>query len=138
MNVRKNLIPLSLIAVACAMQASSASSASQESLDAKLDKRLAGRAAEAPRTCVNSRDIRGSKSYGDDVIVFQGANSSLVYVNHPIGGCQGLNDNRAIKIKVPSTQICRGDLAEVFDPVTHTQFGACSLGEFVPYRRQKG
>jgi hypothetical protein len=32
------------------------------------------------------------------------------------------------------SQLCRGDIVTVFDPISGVEFGGCSLGEFTPYR----
>ena len=101
---------------------------------AELARELEGRTAGDPVACVEQRDIRGNRSVGDGVILFDGP-SGIVYVNRPAAGCPSLNYGRALVTRTISTRLCRGDLARVFDPTSGIEYGGCSLGDFVPYRR---
>jgi hypothetical protein len=56
-------------------------------------------------------------------------------VNRPPGGCPELKFSRALITRTTSNQLCRGDIATVFDTVSGIQFGSCGLGDFTPYRR---
>jgi hypothetical protein len=100
-----------------------------------LSAALSGRIAGPPQDCVNEADLGGNKSYGRGVILFSGRTNDVVYVNRPAAGCPGLNFGRALKTRTTTTQLCRGDIVTVFDPVSGTEYGGCSLGEFTPYRR---
>jgi hypothetical protein len=84
---------------------------------------------------VSQRDLRGNRSVGEDVILFDGRSRDVVYVNRPAGGCPELNSGRAIVTRTTSNQLCRGDIAVVFDTQSGMEFGGCGLGEFTPYRR---
>ncbi|WP_129793562.1 hypothetical protein [Sphingosinicella sp. CPCC 101087] len=101
---------------------------------AELASELEGRTAGAPVPCVNQRDIRGNRSVGEGVLLFDGP-SDIVYVNRPAGGCPSLDYGRALRTRTTSTRLCRGDIAVVFDPTTGMEYGGCGLGDFVPYRR---
>ena len=101
---------------------------------AELARELDGRVAGDPVACVEQRDIRGNRSVGEGVILFDGP-SNIVYVNRPAAGCPSLDYGRALVTRTISTRICRGDLARVFDPTSGIEYGGCSLGDFVPYRR---
>ncbi len=102
--------------------------------DAKLDKALRGFEQSGPaQSCVNHRDLGGNKSVGD-AILFSGK-GGRVYVNRPAGGCANINLGRALVTRTTSTQLCRGDIASVVDPVSGANYGGCGLGEFVPYKR---
>lgn len=59
----------------------------------------------------------------------------MVYVKRPTGGCPGLDFGRALSTRNTSSTLCRGDVVTVFDPISGTQYGGCSLGHFTPYRR---
>lgn len=96
---------------------------------------IEGRTAEAPRMCVPSRDLAGNRSAGEGAIIFSGRSRNMVYVNRPVAGCPEIRPGLALKTRSPSTQLCAGDIVEVFDPVTGFGFGSCGLGEFTPYRR---
>jgi hypothetical protein len=105
--------------------------------EAGLAAALSGRIAVPPQNCVNERDLGGNKSYGRGVIVFSGSTNDVVYVNRPAAGCPDLASGRALKTRTPMTQLCRGDIVTVFDPVSGFEYGSCSLGEFTPYRRAR-
>lgn len=93
--------------------------------------------AGPPVQCVNSRDLKGNRSAGETAIVFSGIGGRL-WVNRPAAGCPDLRFSRALKTRTPSTRLCRGDIATVFDPVNGFDYGGCGLGEFEPYRRVRG
>lgn len=87
-----------------------------------------------PVACVQMRDLRGNRSAGD-AIIFEGATRHTLYVNRPAGGCPDLSFSRALVTHTTQTQLCRGDIATVFDPVSRISYGGCGLGDFTPYRR---
>ncbi|HEY5722186.1 MAG TPA: hypothetical protein VIT45_07675 [Allosphingosinicella sp.] len=102
--------------------------------EAKLDKALSGYEQDGPAvSCVSQRTLGGNKSVGDAVL-FSG-NTGRVYVNRPAGGCPSMNLGRTLITRTTSSQLCRGDIAHVVDPVSGASYGACGLGEFVPYKR---
>ena len=103
--------------------------------EAKLAAALNGRIAGPAQDCVNERDLGDNESYGGRVVVFRGPTDDVVYVNRPSAGCAGLDFGWALKIRTPAARLCRGDIATVFDPVSGTELGGCSLGKFTPYRR---
>jgi hypothetical protein len=126
---------LAVLAVsACATDQASQQSAAAEA-EADLGAALAGRTAGEPVSCVNMRDLEGNKGYGRNAIVFDGPTNSLVWLNRPPGGCPALSTGRALRIRTNSTRLCRGDIINVFDPVSGIEYGGCGLGDFVPYRR---
>jgi hypothetical protein len=103
--------------------------------EAQLSTRLAGYQPDGPPvSCVNMRELRGNRSAGG-AIVFEGTTRSRLWVNNPPGGCPNLGYGRALRTVTPSTQLCRGDIATVFDTVSGMEEGGCGLGEFQPYRR---
>lgn len=101
---------------------------------AKLDKALRNYEQAGPAvSCVNQRDLGGNKSIGD-AILFSGARGRA-YVNRPAGGCPSMNFGGTLVTRTSSSQLCRGDIARVVDPVSGFSYGGCGLGEFVPYKR---
>ena len=103
--------------------------------EAKLAAELAGyEPAGPPVACVNMRDLHGNKSAGEAAIVFDGPGGRK-WVNRPAGGCPTLEFGRALRTRTSSTQLCRNDIATVFDPVSRAEYGGCGLGDFEPYRR---
>ena len=103
--------------------------------EARLAAQLRGyEPAGPPVSCVNMRDLHGNKSAGETAIVFEGIGGRK-WVNRPAGGCPTLEFGRALRTRTSSSQLCRNDIATVFDPVSRTEYGGCGLGDFEPYRR---
>lgn len=103
--------------------------------EARLAAQLAGyEPAGPPVNCVSLRDLDGNRSAGEGAIVFAGRGGRK-WVNRPAGGCPSLEFGRALRTRTSSTQLCRGDIATVFDPVARIEYGGCGLGDFEPYRR---
>lgn len=94
-----------------------------------------GRIAGPPQSCVSHRDLRGNRSVGEEAIIFGAANDRVIYVNRPPAGCPQLSSSRALVTRTTSTQLCRGDIATVFDTASGIEFGGCGLGDFTSYRR---
>ena len=133
----KKLILFTVMAVSAGCAAASSDQRAQIRADgeAKLATELRNyEQAGPPVSCVNQRDLGGNHSAGD-AIVFGGRTRSTLYVNRPAGGCPDLNFGRALVIRTTSSQLCRGDIATILDPVSRTEFGGCGLGDFTPYRR---
>jgi hypothetical protein len=127
------LLPLCLLGACTATADTSAARSSAAERDRiELAEELRGRVAGQPQSCVQLRNLRGNHSAGD-AIIFEG-NGGLIYVNRPAGGCPDLNSGRALQTRAFSTQLCRGDIATVYDPVSNIFYGSCGLGDFVPYR----
>ncbi|MEA3003274.1 MAG: hypothetical protein QOH81_2062 [Sphingomonadales bacterium] len=102
----------------------------------KLATILAGyEQAGPPVSCVNNRDLGGNRSVGETAIVFDGPTNSTLWVNRPPAGCPSLDFGRALVTHTTTSQLCRGDIATVYDPVARMSFGSCGLGDFTPYRR---
>lgn len=115
--------------LALAGSAAMAESRQQERIDAQLAAREPG----APLRCVPYRDLRGNQS-AKDVLLFRGRRD-ILYVNRPTAGCPGLEAGRSIQTRTTASQLCAGDIVQVFDPVSGMDYGSCPLGEFVPYAR---
>jgi hypothetical protein len=90
-----------------------------------------------PQSCVRQRDLGGNRSVGEDLIIFGSNTSSLVYVNRPPAGCPELRNGRALRVQTTTSQLCSGDIVEVFDPLSGVGYGSCALGDFTPYRRPR-
>lgn len=100
----------------------------------ELDAALAGRSAGPEVSCIPRRDVRDTRTIGDGAMLFESA-GDVVYVNRPPGGCPTLRFGRAFRTTSTISQLCRGDIVTVFDPVSGVEFAGCSLGDFTPYRR---
>ena len=100
--------------------------------EASLTAQLRGFEPDGPPVrCVSMRDLQGNESAGNSAIVFSGSGGRK-WVNRPAAGCPDLGFSRALKTRTPSTRLCRGDIATVFDPVSGFAYGGCGLGEFEP------
>jgi hypothetical protein len=88
------------------------------------------------QSCVQLRTLGGNRSAGEGAIIFDGP-GRRIYVNRPPAGCPELRHGRSLQIRTSSGQLCRGDIATVFDPAGGFTYGACGLGDFTPYERRK-
>jgi hypothetical protein len=103
--------------------------------ESRLSAELAGYEPAGPaERCVSTRDLQGNESAGEAAIVFSGSGGRK-WVNRPPAGCPSLGFGRALQTRPFGTQLCRGDIATVFDPVARIDYGSCGLGDFEPYRR---
>ena len=106
--------------------------------EARLAAELRDYAQSGPDvSCVNLRQLGGNRSAGEGAVIFDGTGGRL-WVNRPSNGCPVLSSGRALQVRTPTGQLCRGDIAIVFDPVTGMEYGGCGLGEFTPYKRRRG
>ena len=122
------LLAAALMIAAFAMQARADPPA------AALAKALHGlRPAGPPQDCIGLREADSTQIVDENIIVYRG--TGRAYVNRPPGGCLGLKPDRALVTRTPSARLCRGDIATVLDPVSHTEWGSCALGDFEPYAR---
>lgn len=120
---------------ACAAGGSEAPMRADADGEAVLAKAIEGRTAGPPVSCVRQRDVRNTRGGGGNTILFDGTGGT-VYVNQARGSCPAILPWHAISHRSISTNICTGEVVRIFDPQTGIEFGSCSLGEFVPYRRR--
>lgn len=131
-----------LVALACAGLASACtmnepSEADRTASEASLSTALRDyEPAGPPVSCVQTRELGGNHSAGD-AIVFEGTTRSRLFVNRPAAACPDIGSGRALQTRTFTNQLCRGDIATVFDPVSGITFGGCGLGDFQPYRRRE-
>ena len=128
-----------LLAAAALGVAGCANQEALERMDAETDAALAEELngwaqAGPPQNCVSQRMLRSNRSVGEGAIIFE-ASSDRVFVNRPPAGCPGIRFGRALSTRTTSSQLCAGDIATVFDPVSGSEYGSCGLGEFTPYQR---
>lgn len=125
---------LAALAVACAPTDPMETADRAEADAMELADAIDGRVAGEPMSCVNQRDLLGNRSAGEGAVIFTGR-GDLIYVNRPAAGCPELDSGRALITRTTSSRLCRGDIVSVVDTLSGTSFGACGLGDFVPYRR---
>ena len=117
----------------CACATASEPTQRSESAQRQYDRLLAGKVAGKAEKCLPTYRSNDMTIIDDDTILFR--DGRTVYVNHPLGGCNNLNQSgRALVTRNFGPQLCRGDLATVIDNTSGISVGACSLGDFIPYR----
>jgi hypothetical protein len=132
----KKLILVSCLALAPACTMNEPVDADRGDAQAQLSTAIRDYEASGPPVaCVNLRDLRGNRSVGG-AIVFDGLGDRL-WVNRPAGGCPDIGLGRALQTRTSGSQLCRGDIATVFDTANGMTYGGCGLGDFQPYRRVK-
>ena len=102
--------------------------------DRALAQSLAGRTAGPPQSCINLATSRSNRSFSRDAILF--GEGSRIYVNRPRDGCDILREGRTLVTRTTTSQLCSGDIVQVTDLTSGVTYGACALGEFVPYVRR--
>jgi hypothetical protein len=130
-------IPLTLCAVlaGCAAGAPSPYALKQQANEAKrLEDELAGFTPGKPKSCLSIRDIGGPESFGENTLIFR-VGRNLLYRNETRGSCGRVGHGDALITQVWGSQLCKGDIARSADLTAGFQSGACSLGDFVPYRK---
>jgi hypothetical protein len=131
------ILPLFAMIAACS-NAGNADLVARKAADeeARLAKALTGFTPGEPRNCVDSRDLRGPESFGDRTLIFR-ASRNLIYRTETSGSCKGVGRGDALVTRQFGSQLCKGDIARSADLVAGFQTGACAMGEFVPYRRDR-
>ena len=101
----------------------------------KLAKLLEGRVAGEPTDCIYLPRVRSSRIIDDTAIVYDAG--SVIYVNRPRGGANGLDDDDVMVTEFHGggSSLCSIDVVRTHDRSTFFYTGFVSLGEFVPYRK---
>jgi hypothetical protein len=101
----------------------------------EYEKLLAGKVAGPPQNCLPTYHQDDMVVIDESTIAFR-QGSSRVYINHMQGGCSNLGGSYALVTKqFGSSQLCRGDIAQVEDLTNHLTVGSCVFGDFIPYTR---
>ena len=104
---------------------------------AVLTKQLNGKVAGAPVRCISDYNSTNLVRVSDDILLYR-VSGNLVYQNNLRSSCPGLaRDSDIIVSEQFGSQKCRGDLIKLVDRTSGIQGPVCSLGEFVPYRKDK-
>lgn len=94
---------------------------------------LQGKVAGRPMDCIQTFNANDMRWLDASTVAFK-RGSNLVYVNHFNGGCDNYGERYALVTRQVTGQMCRGDIAQLIDPVAHFAAGSCVFGEFIPYR----
>lgn len=109
-----------------------------EKQTALLDKELSGKVAGTPINCISDYNSTNMVRVSDDVLLYR-VSGNLVYKNNLRSSCPGLaRDSDIIVSEQFGGQKCRGDLLKLVDRTSGIPGPVCSLGEFVPYRKEGG
>ena len=118
----------------CACATASEPTQRSASAQRQYDNLLAGKVPGKAEKCLPTYRSNDMTIIDDNTILFR--DGRTVYVNQPLGGCQSLSrSGSALVTRNIGPQLCRGDLATVVDNSSGMSLGACSLGDFVPYRK---
>jgi len=105
---------------------------------AKFAELTAGKAAGAPLSCIPAWRRDDMVVVDDQTIAFRNVGST-VYVNHMQSACSGIEHGRnALVWKSTTSNMCRGDIAEIIDTGARITVGSCVFGDFVPYDVVRG
>jgi hypothetical protein len=133
------MIPgLSAAIVLASCSTTPAQQARSPQAEQELAKALAGRVAGPPVRCIPTYRADDMQVIDDWTILFK--DGSTIYLQNPRGGCPGIGSHRNILVSrpMPSSQLCSGDIQQLFDPVSRIGGGACVFSDFVPYTRPAG
>ncbi|WP_375403054.1 hypothetical protein [uncultured Sphingomonas sp.] len=114
-----------------AEQAAAAELRTQEALAVEL----AGLVPGEPTACLPepARVQVSSKGYGS-TLVYRVSNS-VKYRNDMNGSCPGAGRDDILVTRTTQSRSCRGDIVQTIDRGSRFPTGACSFGDFIPYRR---
>ncbi len=124
--------PLAAIALLTGCATTSAVSEARE--DPDVTKALAGKVAGKPQACLPLTEADASSTYRGTILY---RTSRTLTWRNDLNGCMALRADDIPVTRVYGSQICRGDLVTFVDRISGFQGGACSYGDFVPYRTPK-
>jgi hypothetical protein len=99
---------------------------------------LGGKVAGPPVDCVPAYDTNNQTVLDGRTLAFRaGAGHSRVYVAHLTPGCEMITSGSyaLVSRQVGSMGLCRGDIQQVVDTLSHAHMGACSISDVIPYVR---
>ncbi len=102
-----------------------------------LTNELAGKVAGKPVSCISDFNNTNLVRVSDGILLYR-VSGNLVYKNTLRSPCPGLaRDSDVIVSEQFGSQKCRGDLLKLVDRSSGIQGPVCSLGDFVPYRKNR-
>ena len=109
-----------------------------ETGEAKLARLTAGRTPGKTVNCINVGMVGNQGSEKLPGIGMAYRQGTTWYVSNFQGGCAGLRDDTIVVTKVYSSQLCRGDIADLRMSGANIPVGSCVFGDFTPYTKPKG
>jgi hypothetical protein len=132
--MRKIILSAAIASLAaCTMTGDKPARASADE-ETRLAAMTAGLVPGRPQQCVQRNLLQGNRG-GENYIVFDGPGRSL-YVNRTRGECPRITDWNTVTVRSSGSSMCAMDVIHVVDLQTGVDYGACSLGDFIPYRRE--
>ncbi len=132
----RSVVPFILVAAlaGCAAPSPQASAMAQAKAQAKLNQLLAGKVPGHPQSCLASYRANDMIVVDDYTLAFRDG-TNRVWINKPAGGCNLLSAGPYAPVTRNNggMGLCRGDIAQVVDTLSHAQVGSCVLNDFVPY-----
>jgi hypothetical protein len=101
----------------------------------KLAKLTAGRVAGKPVDCINL-GISNNESQKIPGIGMAYRQGTTWYVSRFKDGCPNLREDTVVVTKLHSSQLCRGDIADLRLIPPNMPVGSCVFDSFVPYRKE--
>jgi hypothetical protein len=102
-----------------------------------LDRELGNKVAGQPVSCISDFNGTDLVRVSDNILLYR-VSSNLVYKNTLRSSCRGLaRDDDIIVSEQFGSQKCRGDVLKLVDRTSGIPGGFCTLGEFVPYRKNR-
>ena len=102
---------------------------------AALTKRLAGLTPGQSISCLPGSESRFAHTTGYGKTILYEVSRNFVYRPDTAGGCESMATGDYIVVRSNSGEVCQGDIAQTFQPVSRIPTGSCALGSFTPYRR---
>ncbi len=134
---RTVMLILPIMTLAACVEMDSRPAPLTEKQTERLDKELAGKVAGTPLNCISNFNSTNMVRISDDILLYR-VSGNLVYKNNLRSSCPGLaRDDDIIVSEQYGGQKCRGDLVRLVDRTSGIPGPVCSLGEFVPYRKNK-
>ncbi len=127
------LLPL---IVGGALLATGSAQAKPRDPQAQLAREIEGRVAGEPVSCIDLHRVRSSRVIEDTAIVYDMGRT--IYVNRPRSGADSLDRWDTMVVRPFGTRLCSVDTVHMIDPTSRILTGIVFLGEFVPYRRERG
>ena len=94
-----------------------------------------GKVAGASVSCLPSYNANDMRIIDEDTIAFRTGGGDRVFVAH-MSGCNGLRPGGPYALltrQFGGSGLCRGDIAQVIDPLSKMTVGSCVFGDFTPY-----
>lgn len=104
---------------------------------AEYQRLIQGKVAGPPVSCLPSYRANDTIVIDEQTVAFRVAGGSQVYIAHMPGGCPNLGQANYVMLtkQFGSIGLCRGDIAQIVDPVNRITVGSCTFGDFTPYTK---